>query len=107
VGVVLSAADEPEEPVTMDAALQTHLASAAEAVAPGQWIRMPSGASHDAQLIAHHVPACMLFVPSIGGVSHDFIEDTAEEHIVLGCQVATTAAAAILRERHALRARGE
>jgi N-carbamoyl-L-amino-acid hydrolase len=41
----------------------------------------------------------MMFVPSIGGVSHDFIEDTAEEHIVLGCQVAATAAAAILREQ--------
>jgi beta-ureidopropionase / N-carbamoyl-L-amino-acid hydrolase len=91
-------ADEPEEPVAMDEALQAHLARAAEAEAPGQWIRMPSGASHDAQLIARHVPACMLFVPSTGGVSHDFIEDTAEEHIVLGCQVAATAAATMLQD---------
>jgi N-carbamoyl-L-amino-acid hydrolase len=98
VGVVLTVADEPEEPVAMDEALQAHLARAAEAAAPGQWIRMPSGASHDAQLIARHVPACMLFVPSIGGVSHDFIEDTAEEHIVLGCQVAATAAATMLQD---------
>ena len=60
---------------------------------------MPSGASHDAQLIARHIPACMLFVPSIGGVSHDFIEDTAEDDIVLGCEVALAAAVAILRER--------
>ena len=97
VAVVLAEADEPMEPVTMDATLQAHIASAAEAVAPGQWIRMPSGAAHDAQLIAAHLPACMLFVPSIGGVSHDFIEDTAEEHIVLGCQVAATAAATILQ----------
>ncbi|WP_250475433.1 Zn-dependent hydrolase [Caballeronia sp. GAFFF1] len=89
--------EPPEEPVTMDAALQAHLADAAEALAPGQWERMPSGASHDAQVLAHHLPACMLFVPSIGGVSHDFIEDTAEAHIVLGCEVAARAAAKILR----------
>jgi len=80
----------------MDTALRQHIAQAAEAVAPGQWIRMPSGASHDAQVIGHHIPACMLFVPSIGGVSHDFIEDTAEAHIVLGCEVAARAAAGIV-----------
>jgi N-carbamoyl-L-amino-acid hydrolase len=97
VSVAMLDAEPPEQPVTMDAALQTQLAHAAEALAPGQWEFMPSGASHDAQVIAHHVPACMLFVPSIGGVSHDFIEDTAEAHIVLGCEVAAHAGAEILR----------
>ncbi|MHB9837289.1 Zn-dependent hydrolase [Paraburkholderia terrae] len=96
VQVELMPCDGPEEPVVMDTALQQHIAQAAEAVAPGQWIHMPSGASHDAQVIAHHIPACMLFVPSIGGVSHDFIEDTAEAHIVLGCEVAARAAAGIV-----------
>ncbi|HWT38807.1 MAG TPA: Zn-dependent hydrolase [Paraburkholderia sp.] len=91
----LIACEGAEEPVTMDAELQRHLAQAAAALAPGQWTHMPSGASHDAQVIAHHIPACMLFVPSIGGVSHDFIEDTAEQHIVLGCEVAAQAAARI------------
>jgi beta-ureidopropionase / N-carbamoyl-L-amino-acid hydrolase len=38
----------------------------------------------------------MLFVPSIGGISHHWTEDTAEEDIVLGCQVLATAAATIL-----------
>lgn len=90
--------DQPEEPVVMDSGLQQHLAQAAETIAPGLWERMPSGASHDAQVLAHHVPACMLFVPSIGGVSHDFIEDTADEHIVLGCEVAANAAVSMLRE---------
>ncbi|WP_250536169.1 Zn-dependent hydrolase [Caballeronia sp. AZ10_KS36] len=97
VSVEISDIEPPEEPVTMDAALQAHLADAAQALAPGQWERMPSGASHDAQVIAHHLPACMLFVPSIGGVSHDFIEDTAQAHIVLGCEVAAQAAAKILQ----------
>jgi N-carbamoyl-L-amino-acid hydrolase len=103
VNVELTTIDEPMQPVTMDAALADHLARAADAVAPGQWIRMPSGAAHDAQVIARCMPACMMFVPSIGGVSHDFIEDTAEAHIVLGCQVAATAAAAILEEQWAKR----
>jgi N-carbamoyl-L-amino-acid hydrolase len=101
VRVALETFDEAVEPVTMDEALQGHVARAAEAVAPGQWIRMPSGAAHDAQVIARRIPSCMLFVPSIGGVSHDFIEDTAEAHIVLGCQVAAAAAASILMDRHA------
>ncbi|SAL37401.1 allantoate amidohydrolase [Caballeronia arvi] len=101
VGVAMVDSEPPEEPVVMDAGLQAHLAQAAEAFAPGQWERMPSGASHDAQLLAHHMPACMLFVPSIGGVSHDFIEDTAEAHIVKGCEVAARAAAEILRTLNA------
>jgi N-carbamoyl-L-amino-acid hydrolase len=96
VQVELIPCDGPEEPVVMDTALHQRIAQAAEAVAPGQWIHMPSGASHDAQVIAHHIPACMLFVPSIGGVSHDFIEDTSEAHIVLGCEVAARAAAGIV-----------
>lgn len=101
VGVAFAHSEPPEEPVEMDAALQAHLAHAAEALAPGQWEHMPSGASHDAQVIAHHMPACMLFVPSIGGVSHDFIEDTAEAHIVNGCEVAARAAADMLRTLNA------
>ncbi|RKT22724.1 N-carbamoyl-L-amino-acid hydrolase [Paraburkholderia sp. RAU2J] len=104
VHVELTTIDEPMEPVSMSLALAEHLAQAADAIAPRQWIRMPSGAAHDAQVIARCMPACMMFVPSIGGVSHDFIEDTAEEHIVLGCQVAATAAAAILREQWTKRA---
>ena len=101
VRVALEGLDEAVEPVTMDVTLQDHIARAAEAAAPGQWIYMPSGAAHDAQLLSRCMPSGMLFVPSIGGVSHDFIEDTAEEHIVLGCQVAATAAASILLDRHA------
>jgi len=43
----------------------------------------------------------MLFVPSIGGVSHDFSEDTKEEDIVLGCQVMATASAKVLESYNA------
>jgi N-carbamoyl-L-amino-acid hydrolase len=99
VRVAMEPFDAPVEPTSMDAGVQQHIAAAAEALAPGQWIRMPSGAGHDAQVIASRLPCGMLFVPSIGGVSHDFTEDTSEDDIVLGCQVAAAAAVAILRER--------
>ena len=33
-------------------------------------IQMPSGAGHDAQILAAVVPAGMVFVPSVGGISH-------------------------------------
>ena len=84
-------------PKVMDARLQDTLAAAAEARAPGAWQRMPSGASHDAQVVALRMPAGMLFVPSIGGISHHWTEDTSEEDIVLGCAVLADAAEALLR----------
>lgn len=85
----------------MDEHLQEFLAQAAEQHAPGLWERMLSGAAHDAQILARRMPASMLFVPSIGGVSHDFSEDTKEEDIVLGCQVMATASAKILESYNA------
>jgi N-carbamoyl-L-amino-acid hydrolase len=57
---------------------------------------MPSGAGHDAQQLARVMPAAMLFVPSIGGISHHWSEDTAEDDIALGCQVLAGAAADLL-----------
>jgi N-carbamoyl-L-amino-acid hydrolase len=84
----------------MDDDLLAHLAAAAEQHAPGQWERMPSGAGHDAQVLAERMPAAMLFVPSIGGVSHSFEENTDEEDIVLGCQVLASASESILKARN-------
>jgi len=89
------------EGAQMDEGLQAHLAAAAEAHAPGAWMRLPSGAAHDAQIFARGLPAAMLFVPSIGGISHDFAEDTAAADIVLGCQVLASAAASVLAELNA------
>ena len=76
--------------------LQAALARAAERHAPGLWQTMPSGAGHDAQFLARVMPAAMLFVPSIGGISHHWTEDTADADIVLGCQVMASAVAEIL-----------
>jgi beta-ureidopropionase / N-carbamoyl-L-amino-acid hydrolase len=72
------------EPVAMDPFLRAGLEEAAEAVAPGRWRRMPSGALHDATNVARLMPVAMLFVPSIGGISHAFEEDTNEADLVAG-----------------------
>jgi len=88
----------PIAPTRMDAALQGHIEAAAERHAPGRWQRMPSGAFHDAGIISASIPSAMLFIPSLGGISHDFAEDSREEDIVLGCQVLADAAASILAD---------
>jgi N-carbamoyl-L-amino-acid hydrolase len=88
----------PIRPSRMDERLRAHIEAAAERHAPGRWQRMPSGAFHDAGIVAECLPSAMLFIPSIGGISHDFAEDSREDDIVLGCQVAADAAAAILAE---------
>jgi len=84
-------------PALMDERVQAAFESAAERRAPGKHTRMPSGAGHDAQIFSRHMPAGMLFVPSIGGISHHWDEDTKEEDIILGAQVFTDAVAELLR----------
>jgi beta-ureidopropionase / N-carbamoyl-L-amino-acid hydrolase len=85
------------EPAQMDAGFRREIERAAELHAPGLHMRMPSGAGHDAQVLARHMRSAMLFVPSINGVSHHWSEDTSEEDIMLGAQVFADAAAAILK----------
>lgn len=79
-------------PALCDPAMMQDLAGAAEVVAPGAWQYMPSGAGHDAQNIARKMPAAMLFVPSIGGISHHWAEDTTDEDLALGIRVLHEAA---------------
>jgi hypothetical protein len=62
-------------------------------VAPGRWRSMPSGALHDASNLSRVMPVAMLFVPSIGGISHDFAEDTAEDDLATGVRVLCDAVA--------------
>lgn len=82
-------------PVPMDARMQEALAKAAGQIAPGKWRSMPSGALHDASNVSHLMPVGMLFVPSIGGISHNFDEDTAEDDLVTGLMVLARAAGEI------------
>jgi N-carbamoyl-L-amino-acid hydrolase len=71
----------------MDAAFQRAIESASAVFADGRSTRMPSGAGHDAQILASIMPAGMLFVPSIGGISHHWSENTADADIVTGARV--------------------
>ncbi|MEH6405436.1 MAG: hydantoinase/carbamoylase family amidase [Sneathiella sp.] len=75
-------------PTKMNADLIDRIEAATQDLVPaGKWRKMPSGALHDAANLSHLMPVAMLFVPSRGGISHDFAEDTAHEHLVLGAQV--------------------
>jgi beta-ureidopropionase / N-carbamoyl-L-amino-acid hydrolase len=49
--------------------------------------RLPSGPLHDAAEVARAgIPTVMLFVQSLGGLSHTKLEDTKEEHLELSVQ---------------------
>ncbi|WP_297540698.1 hydantoinase/carbamoylase family amidase [Roseovarius sp.] len=81
------------EPVPMESRLRAALCASAAAVAPGRWREMQSGALHDATNVARLMPAAMLFVPSINGISHAFAEDTDERDLVTGLEVLAGAVA--------------
>jgi N-carbamoyl-L-amino-acid hydrolase len=85
-------------PRPMDPGFQSILEEAAERHAPGRHLRLPSAAGHDAAVLSYRMPAAMMFVPSLGGISHHWSEDTKEADIVLGAQVFADAAAQILRQ---------
>ena len=74
-------------PAMMNAAFQDAIEAASADVAGGKSLRMPSGAGHDAQVLSTIMPAGMLFVPSIGGVSHHWTENTDDADIVTGAEV--------------------
>ncbi len=84
------------EPTPCDPAIRDALAAGAEAVCPGAWQALPSGAIHDSQILARRLRVGMLFVPSIGGVSHHWSEDTAREDLVAGVRVLAEGAARVL-----------
>jgi N-carbamoyl-L-amino-acid hydrolase len=48
---------------------------------------MPSGAGHDAQMLARVCPAGMVFVPSVNGISHNPAELTADRDLEAGANV--------------------
>jgi N-carbamoyl-L-amino-acid hydrolase len=74
-------------PAIMDARFQDAIDGASVVFAGGRSLRMPSAAGHDAQVLATIIPAGMLFVPSIGGISHHWSENTDDADIVTGAAV--------------------
>ena len=75
------------QPLLMDERFLDAIEASAGEHAAGKHVRMPSGAGHDAQVIGLKIPAAMMFVPSIGGISHHWTENTADADIVTGAEV--------------------
>jgi N-carbamoyl-L-amino-acid hydrolase len=70
------------EPIPFDAEL-IDLADAAIGDVAGSSHRLPSGPLHDAAEMARRIPTVMLFVKSLGGVSHTKDEDTPDTDLEL------------------------
>ncbi len=84
------------EPVQCDDSIVDILSQSAEKLGL-EHLRMPSGAAHDAQIMASLVPVGMVFVPSRDGVSHSPAEWTAWDDIFAGAGLMLEAAKRISR----------
>jgi beta-ureidopropionase / N-carbamoyl-L-amino-acid hydrolase len=76
--------------LSQPAAAEAHVQNAIERAASGltlKTMRLPSGAGHDAQMMAQLGPMGMMFVPSIGGISHSPKELTRWEDCANGANV--------------------
>ena len=73
-------------PAPTDAAVQNAITTAARTL-DLSYHGMPSGAGHDAQNLAPIAPIGMIFVPSVGGISHSPEEYSRPEDVVNGANV--------------------
>ena len=84
------------EPVVFDPRVVELVESTASAL--GLSVRrMPSGAGHDAQILADVCPAGMVFVPSVKGISHNPAEFTEPDDLVAGANVLLNTVLALAR----------
>lgn len=74
------------EPVTFEARL-LGMIEAAAAERGLSTLRLVSGAGHDAQVMAALCPSAMIFVPSLGGISHSPREASRPADLVSGANV--------------------
>jgi len=74
------------EPAPTDERMREIITHAADSLGLSTRL-MPSGAGHDAQDMAHIVPTGMIFVPSVGGISHSPKEYTAPKDVANGADV--------------------
>ena len=73
-------------PAPSDPEIRAIIADSAKALGYTSRV-MPSGAGHDAQAIAQLGPMGMIFIPSIGGISHSPKEFSTAEDIARGAEV--------------------
>ena len=74
------------EPVEFDSRLVALVEELATATGHSV-MRLPSGAGHDAQMLARVCPTTMIFVPSIKGISHNPAEDTSDADLEAGANL--------------------
>lgn len=73
-------------PVSCDEDLINHIEHTAKELALNYKV-MPSGAAHDAQIVAGIAPVAMVFVPSKNGISHSPHEWTDWQHLEAGANL--------------------
>lgn len=73
-------------PAPSDPRVRRAIAQCADALGLS-WRTMPSGAGHDAQAMATLGPMGMIFIPSVGGISHSPREYSTPEAVVNGANV--------------------
>jgi N-carbamoyl-L-amino-acid hydrolase len=74
------------EPVEFDRSMVSLIARTAASL--GYSVKtLPSGAGHDAQMLARVCPTAMIFTPSKGGLSHNPAEYTSSEDLEAGATV--------------------
>ena len=74
------------EPVEFDSAMVDLVEATAQRLGHSTR-RMPSGAGHDAQMLARVCPTSMVFVPSVNGLSHNIADYTTPDDIEAGANV--------------------
>jgi N-carbamoyl-L-amino-acid hydrolase len=74
------------EPAPTDERMRRTISKAASSLGLTHKL-MPSGAGHDAQDMTHIAPTGMIFVPSVGGVSHSPKEFTSSQDMANGANV--------------------
>lgn len=84
--ISFSGIDAMAVPAPTDPAIRKHIAAAAEELGLST-LFMPSGAGHDAQDMAKIAPTGMIFIPSVGGISHSPKEFSRVEDIANGVNV--------------------
>ncbi|CAK1246852.1 Zn-dependent hydrolase [Fructobacillus cardui] len=82
-------------PTQMDMGLQGEIAEACQSVGLTHQF-LSSGAGHDAQVMGEQVPTAMIFVPSVGGVSHVPDEKTTPADLENGQRVLTAVLAKLV-----------
>ena len=85
-GIEFKEIDIGVEPTPTDPNLQDVIREAAEAMGLS-CARLPSGAAHDAQNMARIAPSALIFVPSVGGISHSPQEYTRPRDVANGANL--------------------